>query len=183
MDSHEIRLSEDVEKRLTFQEYGSDSSTIDDVQIVPLRKHRAENGWFTELLRLDEGRVETAASPFDLRQLSSAYATPHRINAFHLHPKVRQDEIWTVLQGDLTIWLVDCRRDSATQGNRRKVHLSAEEPAQLHIPAGVAHGYRAGPSGALLVYAMNQQFSLSDPNEGRLPWDHFGAEIWEEDRG
>ena len=53
----------------------------------------------------------------------------------------------------------------------------------LHIPTGVAHGYKAGPDGALLAYAMNSQFNIDDPNEGRLPWDHFGAELWEEDRG
>jgi dTDP-4-dehydrorhamnose 3,5-epimerase len=53
----------------------------------------------------------------------------------------------------------------------------------LHIPSGVAHGYQAGTEGALLVYAMNSQFSLQDSNEGRLPWDYFGSELWEEDRG
>jgi dTDP-4-dehydrorhamnose 3,5-epimerase len=30
---------------------------------------------------------------------------------------------------------------------------------------------------------MNGQFDPADPNEGRLPWDHFGAELWEPDRG
>jgi dTDP-4-dehydrorhamnose 3,5-epimerase len=33
------------------------------------------------------------------------------------------------------------------------------------------------------VYGMNQQFDQASPNEGRLPWDHFGAELWGEDRG
>ena len=61
--------------------------------------------------------------------------------------------------------------------------LSGEQPALLHIPAGVAHGYRAGSDGALLAYALNRQFDADDPNEGRLPWDHFGRELWEDDRG
>jgi dTDP-4-dehydrorhamnose 3,5-epimerase len=33
------------------------------------------------------------------------------------------------------------------------------------------------------VYAMDQQFNLADPNEGRLPWDFFGADLWNENRG
>jgi dTDP-4-dehydrorhamnose 3,5-epimerase len=30
---------------------------------------------------------------------------------------------------------------------------------------------------------MNSQFDVQDPNEGRLAWDFFGAELWEDDRG
>lgn len=118
-----------------------------------------------------------------IRQLSASHAAPGRINAFHIHPRCGQNELWTVLQGQLLVWLVDCRADSATAGVRQRVLLNAEEPAQLYIPAGVAHGYRAGADGALLVYAMDQQFDPADPDEGRLPWDHFGAGLWEEDRG
>lgn len=87
------------------------------------------------------------------------------------------------VQGLLRGWLVDLRVGSPTVGNRRQVVLSAEEPAFLHVPSGVAHGYRAGPQGAILLYAVSDCFSFEDPNEGRLPWDHFGAGLWAEDRG
>ncbi|HEX2191438.1 MAG TPA: dTDP-4-dehydrorhamnose 3,5-epimerase family protein [Longimicrobiaceae bacterium] len=156
------------------------------MSVRPLRKHRAENGWFAEVLRLSGGAVEGAGdddAPTLLRQLSASGAAPGRINAFHVHPRRGQNELWTVLQGQLLVWLVDCRAGSATAGVRQRVVLSGEEPALLRIPAGVAHGYRAGPEGALLVYAMDQQFDAADPDEGRLPWDHFGAGLWEEDRG
>jgi dTDP-4-dehydrorhamnose 3,5-epimerase len=122
-------------------------------------------------------------TPFDLRQISFSMATPGRVNAFHIHPKVVQDELWCVVQGTMKVWLVDLRDGSPTKENRRCVVLSGEQPVILHIPSGVAHGYKAGPAGALLVYAMNSQFNLDDPNEGRLPWDNFGPELWEEDRG
>lgn len=150
-----------------------------------LRKHRAENGWFAELFRLSGGAVEGTpeGAEFPLRQLSASHAAPGRINAFHVHPRRGQNELWTVLQGQLLVWLVDCRAGSPTAGVRQRVLLSGEEPARLFIPAGVAHGYRAGPAGALLVYAMDRQFDAADPDEGRLPWDHFGAGLWEEDRG
>jgi dTDP-4-dehydrorhamnose 3,5-epimerase len=83
----------------------------------------------------------------------------------------------------MMVWLVDTRADSSTSGRRRRYMLTADAPALLYIPTGVAHGYKAGSEGALLVYTMNSQFNLADPNEGRLPWDHFGAELWETDRG
>ena len=94
-----------------------------------------------------------------------------------------QNEIWTVIHGQLMVWLIDCRAASSTSGVKRRVVLSGEQPMQLYIPAGVAHGYQAGPHGATLLYAMDQQFNLADPNEGRLPWDHFGAELWQENKG
>lgn len=155
------------------------------MSVHPLRKHRAENGWFAELFRLSGGVVEGTPERAGmlLRQLSASHAAPARINAFHVHPRRGQNELWTVLHGQLLVWLVDCRAGSPTAGVRQRVVLSGEEPVRLHIPAGVAHGYRAGPEGALLVYAMDQQFDPADPDEGRLPWDHFGAALWEEDRG
>lgn len=167
---------------LTFQDY-SPQPAIDGVFVAPLTKHRAVDGSFMEYLRLGEGEVEGLETPFEVRQVSLARAAAGRINAFHLHPKEIQNELWTVVDGVMRVWLVDVRADSPTRGVKRQVVLSGEQPALLHIPAGVAHGYKAGPDGALLLYAMDSQFNIDDPNEGRLPWDHFGAELWEEDRG
>jgi hypothetical protein len=44
------------------------------------------------------------------------------------------------------------------------------------------HG-TGGLERATLVFAMDQQFNPSDPNEGRLLWDFFGADLWSENRG
>lgn len=136
-----------------------------------------------EYLRLGGGQVEGLAATFEARQISVSWAVPGRINAFHIHPKRPQDEVWCVLEGSLLVWLVDLREGSPTKGHRRSFLLSGEAPALLYIPTGVAHGYRAGHQGALLLYAMNDQFNPADPNEGRLPWDFFGADLWADDRG
>ncbi len=175
-----IPLSTEAAAALSYQAYPA-APVIDGVAVSRLAKHRAENGWFMELLRLTDGVVEGAA--LAARQISVSQAVPGRINAFHIHPKRPQAELWTVIAGQLTVWLVDCRAGAATVGMRRKVLLSGEEPTRLQIPPGVAHGYRAGPEGALLVYAVSEQFDPQDPNEGRLPWDLFGRELWEEDCG
>jgi dTDP-4-dehydrorhamnose 3,5-epimerase len=178
----QTRLSEGAQRALTFQDYPA-TPPIEGVWTQALRKRRSDNGFFMEVARVTEGAAENLPAPFELRQLSVSRAEPGRINAFHLHPNEPQNELWTVIDGQLKVWLVDLRAGSATEGNRRAVILSGEEPAQLYIPAGVAHGYQAGATGALLLYAMDQQFNLQKPNEGRLPWDFFGAELWAEDRG
>ena len=180
--THAVPLDDDAQRALTFQTYPP-AAAIHGVQLLQLKKHRGENGWFLEHLRVTAGRVENLPGGFDLRQISVSYAAPLRINAFHIHPKLVQNEIWTVISGQLLVWLVDCRAGSPTFGAKQKLILTGEEPAVLVIPAGVAHGYKAGREGATLLYAVDQQFNSADPNEGRLPWDHFGAELWEEDRG
>ena len=180
--NYSVRLSPDLISKLTFQSYGPQPE-IQGVFYRPLKKHRALEGWFLEHLRLKESMVEGLPVPFEVRQISLSRAVPNRINAFHIHPKETQDELWCVVEGTLMVWLVDCREDSSTLRIKRKYVLSGEEPGMLLIPSGVAHGYRAGSEGALLAYAMNSQFNLQDPNEGRLPWDYFGEELWEEDRG
>lgn len=175
-------LIPEVAGALTFQSYG-DEPAIDGVFYRALRKHHALEGWFMEYLRLTNGAPEGLPFGREVRQISFSKAAPGRVNAFHLHPKRVQDELWCVIDGALLVWLADCRAGSPTAGNKRRYVLGGEEPGLLHIPSGVAHGYKAGPHGALLVYAMNGQFDPEDPNEGRLPWDFFGAGLWADDRG
>ena len=177
-----IELAAEHARALTFQSYAAQPQ-IEGVLHKPLKKHRALEGFFMEHLRLTGGKVEGLGADFEVRQVSLSGAVAGRINAFHLHPKEIQDEIWSVVDGVMAVWLVDVRAGSPTLGARRKVILSGEQPAMLYIPSGVAHGYQAGPAGALLLYAMNNQFNPDDPNEGRLPWDYFGPELWEEDHG
>ena len=178
---YRVPLSAEAEKLLTFQSYDPPPG-IEGVWLKPLKKHRSENGWFMEHLRVTDEAVEGLDS-YILRQVSVSEAAPGRINAFHIHPKERQNELWCVVRGQLLVWLVDCRAGSSTEGVRRPFVLSGEEPALLYVPAGVAHGYKSGPEGAILLYVMDQQFNLQNPDEGRLPSDAFGTELWEEDRG
>ncbi len=177
-----IELLPDIQNALSFQDYPP-APEIEGVWIHALRKNRAENGWFMEYARVNEGHVQNVPTPLEIRQISISHAEPGRINAFHIHTKLEQNEIWTVIQGQLMVWLVDCRKGSRTAGVKRKLVLSGEQPMQVYIPAGVAHGYKGGGEGAVLVYAMDQHFNLENPNEGRLPWDRFGQEMWKDDKG
>ncbi|AWN24528.1 dTDP-4-dehydrorhamnose 3,5-epimerase [Deinococcus irradiatisoli] len=167
---------------LKFETYPA-APQIEGMWVQALRKNRSENGAFMEYLRLGEEGVQNLPGVLVPRQISVSWAAPGRINAFHIHVKQEQNEIWCVLSGQLVIWLVDCREGSATLGVKRKLVFSGEQPMLVHIPSGVAHGYQAGDQGATLIYTMDAQFDLADPNEGRLPWNFFGDELWAEDRG
>jgi dTDP-4-dehydrorhamnose 3,5-epimerase len=178
----EITLDPAIARDITFQQYPT-APDIDGVCWQSLGAHRALEGTFFELMRLNAGQLTGLGVPFSMRQLSLSVAAPGRLNAFHLHPKVTQDELWCVVHGEMLVWLIDVRALSPTRGHRRAFVLTGAAPGWLHIPTGVAHGYRAGVAGATLLYAASAQFNPDDPNEGRLPWDYFGAELWDPDRG
>lgn len=177
-----VPLAPSALNALTFETYPA-APQIDGVWVQALKKNRSENGAFMEYLRLDDSGVQGLPGTLTPRQISVSWAAAGRINAFHIHVRGEQNEIWCVLNGQLVIWLVDCRADSSTTGVQRKLVFSGEQPMLVHIPSGVAHGYQAGADGATLLYTMDAQFNLADPNEGRLPWDHFGADLWAEDMG
>lgn len=176
-----VELAPDFARALAFETYPP-APAIEGVWTHGLRKNRSENGAFMEYLRLNEQGVQDLPGALTPRQISVSWAAPQRINAFHVHVKEVQNEVWCVIAGQLLVWLVDCRAASPTLGVKRKLVLSGEQPTLVHIPSGVAHGYQAGAEGGTLLYSMDAQFDLQDPNEGRLPWDFFG-DLWAEDRG
>ena len=167
---------------ITTQSYQA-QQPIEGVLYQPLKKHRSLEGSFMEHVRLTDGKITNIPLAFDVRQISISQAEPLRVNAFHIHHKDMQDELWCVIHGVLHVWLIDVRANSPTKNVQWQIILSGEEPGLLYIPTGVAHGYKAGREGATLLYAMSNQFNPADPNEGRLPWDYFGKELWEDERG
>ena len=49
-------------------------------------------------------------------------------------------------------------------------------------PAGAKNLRTASTS--TIIYFVDVQFSMDDDcDEGRLPWDQFGAEVWDVERG
>ena len=53
------------------------------------------------------------------------------------------------------------------------------------LAVSVRHGARnIGQASGRIIYMVDVQFSVdSDCDEGRLPWDYLGAEVWEIVRG
>jgi dTDP-4-dehydrorhamnose 3,5-epimerase len=175
--------SADAKRRFHLQSYGP-APSIDGVQIVELTRHTDDGGSMTELLRLD-GTHAQALADFTPRQINYSEIEPGAIKAFHLHS--RQTDVWYVPPTDrLLVVLVDVRAGSRTEGVRLRLTLGAGASRLLRIPPGVAHGARnLGSTTGRLVYFVDVHFT-ADPattDEGRLPWDHVGADIWDVTRG
>lgn len=156
---------------------------IDGVEIVELRRFNDDGGAMTELGRLTEGQHAQLAG-FTVRQVNFSVLEPLAVKAFHLHK--RQTDVWFVPPSDkMLLVLADCRAGSPTAGQLMRFVLGDGNSRLVRIPPGVAHGVRnlRPAASGTIVYFVDVQFSAGDDcDEGRLPWDHFGADLWEVER-
>ena len=176
-------FNEKAKSRYGKQDYGA-KKRIDGVEIVELTRHADDGGSITELLRLDAGSPR-GLSGLTIRQVNYSEVEPGVIKAFHLH--TRQTDVWYVPPSDrLLVVLVDVRKGSRTEGVCQRLMLGAGASRLVRIPPGVAHGVRnIGTTTGHLIYFVDEYFT-PDPatcDEGRLPWDYVGADIWEMTRG
>lgn len=171
-----IKLSARAAGRFSIQNYAK-PPTIDGVAVKDIACFADDGGYFLELGRFDDG-VNQAFTSFVVRQMSYSQVLPTAIKAFHVH--IRQEDVWFVPPHErLLVVLGDVRQGSPTEGVVTRLVMGAGQSRLLYIPRGVAHGAaNLGRETASIIYFVNQQFNLNDPDEGRLPWDFFGAEIW-----
>lgn len=178
-----MEWSPDAKRAYQLQAYGP-RPAIEGVEIVNLTRHADDGGSITELVRLDAGQPQALAG-FTVRQINFSEVEPGTIKAFHLH--ARQTDVWYVPPSDrMLVVLVDVRAGSPTEGVTQRLMLGAGASRLLRIPPGVAHGVRnLGATTGRLMYFVDVPFS-TDPgtcDEGRLPWDYAGPDIWEIVRG
>ena len=176
-------LTPAAKRAFQLQAYGG-APSIDGVQVVELRRHHDDGGSMTELARLTDGHPE-ALPGFAARQVNYSEVAPGAMKAFHLH--VRQTDVWYVPPSDrMLVVLVDVRQGGATEGAKLRLVLGDGTSRLLRIPPGVAHGVRnLGAATGRIIYFTDLHFSPEPAtcDEGRLPWDFVGAEIWDPTRG
>lgn len=165
------------------QDY-SPKTPIAGLEIVNLRRFNDDGGAMTELGRFDGGFHKDLPG-FEAKQMNYSVVEPQTIKAFHLHK--RQTDVWYVPPSDkMLLVLADVRKGSATEGQVMRIVLGDGNSRLVRIPPGVAHGcknLRTAASSAI-IYFVDVQFSIDDDcDEGRLPWDFFGTEVWDVEKG
>jgi dTDP-4-dehydrorhamnose 3,5-epimerase len=95
--------------------------------------------------------------------------------------------VWFVPPDDkMLVVLLDVRARSQSPNAQRRLILGDGHARLLRIPPGVAHGVKnLAPSRGRIIYLVDCQFSPEpdQTEEGRLPWDFAGADIWDVTRG
>lgn len=177
------QFSDSAQKTYAVQDY-KPKRAIEGLEIVPLKRFNDDGGSMTELVRLEGGMVQ-GLKGFQALQVNYSVMEPLAIKAFHLHK--RQTDVWYVPPSDkLLLVVADMRKGSPTEGLVQRMVLGDGNSRLVRIPPGVAHGARnlrpATPTA--ILYFVDVQFSTDEHcDEGRLPWDHFGAQVWEVERG
>ena len=176
-------FNDKARKSYAKQDYGA-KKRIEGVEIVELKRFHDDGGSMTELGRLDAG-VHKQLPGFTVRQVNYSVLDPLAIKAFHLHAK--QTDVWYVPPSDkLLLVVADVRKGSPTEGLVQRIVLGDGNSRLVRIPPGVAHGAKnlrpTEPS--VIIYFVDLHFSVgAECDEGRLPWDHFGAQVWDVERG
>ena len=178
-----MKLTQQAEQSITLQDY-SKKPVIDGVEIINLKRFNDDGGSFTELARISGG-IPEALPGFEIRQVNFSEMSPEAIKAFHVHRK--QTDVWFVPPADkILLVLADVRENSPTEGVIMRIPLGDCNTRLVKIPPGVAHGCKnIAPENGSIIYFVNQVFS-ADPatsDEGRLPWDFFGTDVWEIEKG
>ena len=173
-----MNLTARAKSLFRLQDYGG-RSAIDGVELRELKRYHDDGGSFVELLRLNG--TECGIDGFELRQINYSAVQPGTVKAFHVHAE--QTDVWFVRPEDrMLVVLVDVREGSPTADVQQRLVLGDGKGAMLHIPPGVAHGCsNLGSLPASLIYFTDHHFS-TDPDrcdEGRLPWDFVGPEVWD----
>jgi dTDP-4-dehydrorhamnose 3,5-epimerase len=178
-----VRLSDEAQRLFSVQDYGSPPS-IEGVEIVELKRFADDGGSLTELGRLGAG-LHAAFRGFEVRQINYSEMDPGVIKAFHLHQ--RQTDVWFIPPGDkMLLVLVDVRAGSPTEKVARRLPMGDGASRLVRIPPGVAHGVKnIAATRGRIIYFVDVQFQAApgECDEGRLPWDFAGAEIWDVVKG
>jgi len=175
-------IGSDYQSLVTTQDY-SKAPRIDGVKIIDLRLMIDDGGSFAELVRFDENGNLEAIPEFKVRQSSYSLVLPGAVKAFHLH--YNQEDVWFVPPTDrLVIGLVDARKDSPSYKTAMRFVMGGGKAQLLYIPRGVGHGCaNVGTQPSTILYYVNQQFNLENPDERRLPWDAAGTDFWDVTKG
>lgn len=176
---------EDIDEKVRPAVYTQDYSSqplIEGVKLVELKNTDGEEGGFSELMRLNKSWECEQLSGFRVAQINRSSQFPGSIKAWHLH--LAQDELWYVPQeSHLLAGLWDIRKGSKTLGKTNRVVLGGSTDRLLYIPRGVAHGsVNFSNNLGIIIYFMNSQFDIKNPDERRIPWDTLGADFWKPER-
>lgn len=141
------------------------TGAIAGIIIKKLEPFSDERGMLMEILRADD---DLMLEKFGQVYLTTAY--PNVVKAWHWHEK--QDDNFCVIKGMAKVALYDRRPDSPTFGNLMELFIGEKYPCVVHIPIGVAHGYKAiGDKPCYLINTITQMYNRINPDEQRIAYN------------
>lgn len=108
--------------------------TIDGVKVIPLLQIPDERGKIMRMLRCTDAHFEKFGEIY----FSVSY--PAVIKAWHVHKRMSLN--YAVVKGRIKLVLYDLRPGSKTKGNLMELFLGEDNYCLVHVPPGVANGFK-----------------------------------------
>jgi len=152
-----------------------------DLQLINLKRFKDERGFFEEFYK--------GSFPCPFVQDNHSYSRKGVIRGMHFQETPGQAKLVSVIQGRIYDVCVDIRRDSPTFGQWKGFFLDAEEPQQLFVPVGFAHGFAVLSDSAHVIYKVStfydpqteRGFRYDDPSVG-IEWPVESPILSDKDR-
>ena len=153
----------------------AETAPIDGVQVVQLRRHEDERGWFCELRR--ESWYQDLSGGRPSLQTNLSFSRRGVIRGLHWHDH-GQDDLFFCPMGRARVVLLDRRPASPTEGVAWSVEIDEDNCLAVYIPGRVAHGFEA-LTDAVLCYHVTSKYDPADPDEHNVRWDDERvAHLW-----
>ena len=148
---------------------------IDGVWVIPLVTHADDRGYLIEIAR----RADDPEKHGIVDRFGQVYLVGNQtrgvIRAFHKHQKAW--DWFTISHGTGKVVLVDDREDSSSSGERMTLVIGERNPVLVAVPPGVYHGWMSLEDDTQLIGISSYAYDRRDPDEVRIPPDHFG-DVW-----
>lgn len=128
---------------------------------------RDERGFFLETYHAPRYAAHGIAGPF----VQDNHSRSRRgvLRGLHFQRRFPQGKLIRVTRGRVFDVVVDLRADSPTFGRHATVTLADDDPAQLWVPPGFAHGFCVLSDEADFLYKCTEVYRPED--EGGIRWD------------
>jgi dTDP-4-dehydrorhamnose 3,5-epimerase len=158
--------------------------TIPDVKVLRPKRFGDARGFFSEVY----SRPAMTAAGLGMEFVQDNHSRSPSVGTLRgLHfqrPPYAQDKLVRVTRGRVLDVAVDLRHSSPTFGRHVTAELSAENWAQILVPAGFAHGFCTLEPNTEVLYKVSQPYApgfeggvlWSDPDLG-IPWPFAAAAV------
>ncbi len=142
---------------------------IEGVLILTPKRWSDARGFFVETWNAERFRQAGLAQDF-VQDNHSYSAEAGTVRGLHYQsPPRAQAKLVRVMRGAVIDVAVDVRKGSPTYGRHVRALLSAENGAQLFVPAGFLHGFATLEPHTDVAYKVTDYYS--QPNDGGVLWN------------
>lgn len=143
-------------------------TSIADVLIIEPKVFADERGFFLESFNQRAFNAATGTG-LSFVQDNHSRSTKGVLRGLHFQVSQPQGKLVRVVRGSVFDVAVDIRRASPTFGHWAGLELNEDDPRQLWIPPGLAHGFLVLSESADVLYKTTEYYLPAD--ETCLAWD------------